>query len=259
MGAKIEFKGNTAFLQVNKSDISGDFKQSPSSQYFMICDTMYSSSGNNDHECAVVFTKHSVIYKKPLPDDSCALDFYLFDDGSSLIVLDNETMIRLDAEGKQIAKRAFHAEDACGMHGHCLYGIGTDDAGHTTLSIYNIESGEHIARTIPDIEYDDDEKEDMFSNDTEWELVGDNFIFVYENGIDCIAYDMDGNQITPSPSDVSRIHHKRTAHHKIIDAAATNTNISTQTAKQAKKKFPVWLIIVIAIIILTLIGKFVAE
>lgn len=275
--ATIEFKDKKAFIEIGKSDISGEFKQSKNGQYYMICDTLFSASGN-DREYAIVFTKKDIVYKKPLSDDSDVSDFYVFDDGSSLLMVDDEALIRLDAAGKQITKRKIRADDSHGLLSGRFYTIGSDDEGLAVLSIYDLDSGIFIARTIPDIEYDDDEKEDQLSSDVEWELIGDRFVFVYENGVDSIAYDLDGNQVTPSQEDINRIHHtrlqkenKRKADHakaqeSLRKQATLRKDVDTISAtkqqpnapEQENKKAPVWLIIVIVVVILALIGKFVA-
>ena len=203
MNATIEIKGTSAFLEIGKSDISGDFKQSPNGQFFMICDTLYSPSGNNDKECAVVFTADYVCYKKAIPNDVCVDIFYVFDDGSSLIVTEDEDLIRLDGTGKQITKRKICSIESHGFLDQILYIIGDNEEGDTVLSLYDFQNNKFISRTIPNIEYDEDDEdnEDQYSCDVELEIVNNNFVFVYENKTEVIAFDLQGNKIVVPESD----------------------------------------------------------
>lgn len=265
MRTTIKFKNGTADIEIGNSYIYGDYVASPSGQYFMTCGTLCVPSGN-DKEYAFVFTKDEVCYKKQIPNDAAGESFYVFDDGQSLILTDESTLIRLDATGKQISKRTVPELDTNGIIESVFYGIGSDDEGLTLLFLYDLDSGRSVTRTIPDIEFDDDDTEDLLSSDVEWSLIGEKFVFVYENGVDAVALDLKGNPVECLQSDIDAVMPKEPARGEESLSkddgnayqAQINTENETEPTKQ-KKKLPVWLIVIIAvfyILMLLLIIKF---
>lgn len=208
MRTTIKFKNGAADIEIGNSDISGKYVTSPNGRYFMICDTLYTPSGN-DKEYAFVFTKDEVCYKKLIPNEAAGESFYVFDDGQSLILTDESTLIRLDVTGKQISKRTVPELDENGIIGSVFYGIGYDDDGLTFLYLYDLESGRVVTRTIPDIEYDDDDTEDLLSSDVEWSIIGEKFVFVYANGIDAVTLDLHGNPMGSLECDIEAVNDKR--------------------------------------------------
>lgn len=265
MRTTIKFKNGTADIEIGNSDISGRYVTSPNGRYFMICDTLYVPSGN-DKEYAFVFTKDEVCYKKLIPNEAAVESFYVFDDGQSLILTDESTLIRFDVTGKQISKRTAPELDDNGLIGSVFYGIGSDDDGCMVLFIYNLESGRVVSRTIPDIEYDDDDKDDLYSSDAEWDIVGEKFVFVYENGVDAIAFDLNGQPVVCLQSDIDAVMPKEPVRGEEIlskddgntSQAQPETESKGDHTKQ-KKKLPVWLIVLIAvfyIVMLVLVIKY---
>ena len=262
MGTKIEFKNDSAYIEIGNSDISGRYVTSPNGRYFMICDTLYVPSGN-DRQYAFVFTKDEVSYKKLIPNDECGESFYVFDDGQSLILTDDCNLIRLDATGKQLSKRKLPDVETNGIIGSKFYAVGYNDDGNTALFIYDLESGRAISKSIPDIEFDDDDKDDLLSSDVEWSIVGEKFVFVYENGVDAVAFDLNGQPVECLGCDIDGVNEKRTKIEKpqqIAGQPIAHTECTAEfTQPTAGKKIPTWAIaLIIVLVILALIGKFVA-
>lgn len=121
---------------------------------------------------------------------------------------ENVFLFTYDILGENFTSKTVPQIDSVGSHGflgQVLYVIGDDAEGNTVLFLYNFQSGKFTSRIIPDIECDEDDEanDKQFSSAVEYEIINNNFIFVYENKIDTIAFDVQGNQIDTPKNDQS--------------------------------------------------------
>lgn len=266
MEIKIEFKGATAYIDIGNSDISGEYVVSPNGQYFMLCNTLFTPSGN-DREYAIVFSKDNVVYKKAIPGDSGCLARYVFDDASSLVLTDECDLLCYDPSGKQVKKALGIEPEQHGFVGDVFYIIGSNEDGNTTLFCYDRQSNKSSKVVIPDIEYADEEKEDQLSSDVEYLHIGNRFVFLYENATDAVAYDLNCRQTALNPSDIGAVKQARiqrkmereSAKMKQEPACAASLEdeeLSAELAKKSQKARNILIgIAIVVFIILIIMGN----
>lgn len=197
----IDAKRNMATIEFGKSDICGEYKKSPNGQIYMLCDILDTS--NDSKEAAFVFTANEVLYKKIIPEDASVDYFEVFDDGRSLIVTD-EIVLMLTADGKQVKRKKFSSIQQHGFYGSTLWIIGDNDEGDTILALFDVNTAEMKQQIIPEIEYLDEENEEYSSFVEESLFIGDKFLFIYDNEVDAVAYNLSGEKIEVDQSEVEQ-------------------------------------------------------
>ena len=295
----IELKKEDAIIEFGKSDIWGKYKQSPNGEYYIICDTLYTPSTSAEY--IFVFTSKDVLYKKAIPGDINPEWFKVFDDGGSIIVTE-EVILSIGPDGKQTVKKKIPGFEACDLVGNTLYVVGENNDGCKFLLLFDIDSKTTIQQVIPNIEYEEntedeecEEKETQYSSNTEMLFTGAKFVFVYENETDAIAFDLNGNKVAPTATEVetANVNRREKIRKYNIDRAKTSYEywskrleqsinekktveeieraeletkkygdrllnlgiqisepaVSVCTKPPAKKKLPLWVIIIIAIVV----------
>lgn len=234
MNYDIMLKNGQATIDFGQSDIGGEYKQSPSREYYMICDTLNTPSTSMEY--LFVFTPKDVLYKKAIPGDTQAEWFTVFDDGGSIVITE-ECILILGNDGKQITKKKLPGFGSCDLIGRTLYVIGETDEGKKFLLLFDIDSKTSVLQIIPDLEYGDEERETQCSSDTETLFTGEKFVFVYENETDAIAFDLHGNKDTPTDIEIktANMNRRERVRNYNIERARTSHEYWSKRLAQDKK------------------------
>lgn len=220
MNYNIELKDGCATIEFGQSDISGKYRQSSNGEYYILCDTLYSPSNCRDY--LFVFTKQDVVYKKAIPGEERVNWFMVSDEGESFIVTDAYILI-LSLDGKQVMKKTLPLFTVCYFVGNTLYVVGENDSGITFLLLLDVVSKSVSKKVVPNI---DSEKQS--SSYAELLFTGEKFVFVYENEVDAIAFDLHGNKVLPSIDEVETANANR------------RERIKNSKIERAKSQYEYW-------------------
>lgn len=240
----IDPRKNYASITYSNGDISGDCVTSPNGKYYLLVDTFYRNAGD-DVESVVVFTRDEVIYKKAIPGEGCIEDRQcrIFDDGSCVFVVDEETLYCLGPDGKQRAKRkigvdAEHVE----VYDDMAYAVGYGDDGDYYLWVCDYADfkcktakiGNEALGTEP-CGYDEDGDPEYYDD---WEVdvvrVGPHMVVIGADAMTCQAFDFRLATVAPTNDERRAAIAAREAR-LIAEAEARAQRAAERAAYEARK------------------------
>lgn len=136
----------------------------------------------------------------------------VFDDGSVVFYTDENQLVSLDANGKQIFKKNIGIDfekETCKLTKEYAYFYGYQD-DDIKLSYFSYASKKLWSKAIPDIPYtyleDGEEEEDFYYADSaEFLCLPRGFLLLYEDKKTTRMYDFEGTEIVPTEEEFTTI------------------------------------------------------
>ena len=180
----IEIRDEWISADVGKTgDLSCDIVcRSENGKYHFGSGTYCATEDSDDIDCIFLFTDEEMLYRKEFEEGIEAA--MLLDDGTVLLLDDEQNLRVYDITGKQIVKNETGiSADVVDMNEERIIVYGTDDNGDQYLESYICAEHSLIKNKIPDIEFIDKEgEEDIISGDeAEIEITATDIIVTYPN------------------------------------------------------------------------------
>lgn len=244
-----------AFFNETVEKVSPNGKYCVAAGYWYINDEDSENDGDEIEGSSetIVFENEQILYKAPSVED--AEDYAIRDDGK-LCILEEDGVSVWAASSKPVRKKfAFSWLDA-GINTDFAWAYGDGDDGNLRLSVFVFETGKmwtkRLSQSISEI------KAVLMVKDIQNSIyaVAEN----YDNEDIVIQYDMDGKKQDPTPEDLRRVLMAFAKSKAESSPPDDVLDIDPPPApNKAKRKMPLWaIILIIAFVLLALIGKYVA-
>lgn len=244
-----------AFFNETVEKVSPNGKYCVAAGYWYINDEDSENDGDEIEGSSetIVFENEQILYKAPSVED--AEDYAIRDDGK-LCILEEDGVSVWAASAKPVRKKfAFSWLDA-GITTDFAWAYGDGDDGNLRLSVFVFETGKmwtkRLSQSISEI------KAVLMVKDIQNSIyaVAEN----YDNEDIVIQYDMDGKKQDPTPEDLRSVLMAFAKSKAESSPPDDVLDIDPPPApNKAKRKMPLWaIILIIAFVLLALIGKYVA-
>lgn len=185
--------------------------KSPNNVYVFSQGTYYASANDDGTEVILLFSDNTILYRKKINFDDIS-DVLVFDDGSVVFYTDENQLVSLDANGKQIFKKNIGIDfekETCKLTKEYAYFYGYQD-DDIKLSHFSYASKKLWSKAIPDIPYtyleDGEEEEDFYYADSaEFLCLPRGFLLLYEDKKTTRMYDFEGTEIVPTEEEFTTI------------------------------------------------------
>lgn len=193
---------------------SNEIWKSSDNVYVFSQGTYYTSVNDDGTEVILLFSDNTILYRKKINFDDVS-DALVFDDGSVVFYTDENQLISLDANGKQIFKKDIGIDfekETCKLTKEYAYFYGYQD-DDIKLSYFSYANKKLWSKAIPDIPYtyledgeDGEEEEDFYYADSaEFLRLPRGFLLLYEDKKTTRMYDFEGTEIVPTEEEFTTI------------------------------------------------------
>lgn len=185
--------------------------KSPNNVYVFSQGTYYASANDDGTEVILLFSDNTILYRKKI-NFSDVSDVLVFDDGSVVFYTDENQLVSLDVNGKQIFKKNIGIDfekETCKLTKEYAYFYGYQD-DDIKLSYFSYANKKLWSKAIPDIPYtyleDGEEEEDSYlSDDATLLCLSRGFLLLYEDKKTTRMYDFEGTEIVPTEEEFTTI------------------------------------------------------
>lgn len=185
--------------------------KSPNNTYVFSQGTYCTSANDNGTEVILLFSDNTILYRKKINFDDIS-DVLVFDDGSVVFYTDENQLVSLDANGKQIFKKNIGIDfekETCKLTKEYAYFYGYQD-DDIKLSYFSYANKKLWSKAIPDIPYtyldDGEEEEDSYlADDATLLCLSRGFLLLYEDKKTTRMYDFEGTEIVPTEEEFTTI------------------------------------------------------
>lgn len=186
-------------------------RKSPNNTYVFSQGTYCTSANDNGTEVILLFSDNTILYRKKINFDDIS-DVLVFDDGSVVFYTDENQLVSLDANGKQIFKKNIGIDfekETCKLTKEYAYFYGYQD-DDIKLSYFSYANKKLWSKAIPDIPYtyldDGEEEEDSYlADDATLLCLSRGFLLLYEDKKTTRMYDFEGTEIVPTEEEFTTI------------------------------------------------------
>ena len=185
--------------------------KSPNNVYVFSQGTYYASANDDGTEVILLFSDNTILYRKKI-NFSDVSDVLVFDDGSVVFYTDENQLVSLDVNGKQIFKKNIGIDfekETCKLTKEYAYFYGYQD-DDIKLSYFSYANKKLWSKAIPDIPYtyleDGEEEEDSYlADDATLLCLSRGFLLLYEDKKTTRMYDFEGTEIVPTEEEFTTI------------------------------------------------------